>query len=96
MEQKLFPDWRGLALLGAGLTYLLLTPGACALCIADCTPWCKVLVITWTSLQWALDFLAMFATGVIQGAIDYYVSAPLQRNRIKAFGKVGGSAGASA
>lgn len=27
MEQKLFPDWRGLLLLGAGLTYLLLTPG---------------------------------------------------------------------
>lgn len=51
MEQKLFPDWRGLVLLGAGLAYLLLTPG------------------------------------VIQGAIDYYVSAPLQRNRIKAFGK---------
>lgn len=31
MEQKLFPDWRGLVLLGAGLTYLLLTPGACGL-----------------------------------------------------------------
>ena len=27
MEQKLFPDWRGLVLLGAGLLYLLATPG---------------------------------------------------------------------
>lgn len=30
----------------------------------------------------------VFAAGVIQGAIDYYISAPLQRQKIKAFGKV--------
>lgn len=28
------------------------------------------------------------AAGVIQGAIDYYISAPLQRHKTKAFGKV--------
>ncbi len=27
MEQKLFPDWRGLLLVGAGLAYLLVKPG---------------------------------------------------------------------
>lgn len=30
MEQKLFPDWRGVVLLGTGLLYLLSTPGGLA------------------------------------------------------------------
>jgi serine/threonine protein kinase len=51
MERKLFPDWRGLLLLGTGLLYLLSTPG------------------------------------VLAGAIDSYISAPLQRAKTKAFGK---------
>ena len=75
-------------------------PGAS--CMADGTPLCrglvgglaKGLVTTSTSLQRLTDFLALAATGVIQGAIDYYVSAPLQRNKIRAFGKVGSRAGA--
>ena len=40
MEQKLFPDWRGLALLGTGLLYMLATPGALLLSFAVQAPAC--------------------------------------------------------
>jgi hypothetical protein len=81
-------DWKGLALLATAALYMFATPGA-LVGVGGCASACADRRSDACSLTPGCLPRHTQQPGVLPGALDYYVSAPLQRSKGRIISKVG-------